>query len=165
MANLKLNDLKDVYIEELKDLFSAEQQICKALPKMAKSASEPRLRDAFEHHLKQSEEQAKRIERLCADLAVSATGHKCHGMEGVLREGEEYCTAKGDGKARDAALIAAAQRVEHYEMAGYGSARAHARTLGLDEHARVLQATLDEEKATDAKLNDLASDLNPAAEA
>lgn len=163
MPELKLKDLKDVYIEELKDLYSAEKQICASLPKMASSASDGKLKEAFQSHLRESEEQAKRLERLCADLNVTPTGHKCHGMEGLTKEGAEFCAAKGDDAARDAGLIAAAQRIEHYEMAGYGSARAHAETLGLEEHARVLQTTLDEEKATDSKLNDIAYNLNPMA--
>lgn len=161
---MKLNTLKDLYIHELKDLYSAEKQLIKALPKMAKAASNQKLADGFETHLKQTKEHASRLENILAALDQTTRGPKCKGMEGVLKEGEEVIEEEADEEVRDAALIAAAQRVEHYEIAGYGTARTYAELLGDKAGAKILQTTLDEEAETDVKLTKLAeSSINVAA--
>lgn len=153
---MELDTLKDLYIEELKDLYSAENQIIKALPKMIKAASHPQLKRAFTKHLKQTETQAKRLERVCKQLGVSPKGKKCVGMEGLLKEGADLIKEKPDSDVLDAGLIAAAQHVEHYEMAGYGCVRTYARQLGYEDQAVLLQTTLDEEGDTDKLLTEIA---------
>lgn len=161
---MELSTLKDLYIHELKDLYSAEKQILKALPKMAKAASSPELKAGFEQHLEETREQAVRLEQILKNHGQSTRGRKCKGMEGVVAEGAEMIEEEADEEVRDAGLIAAAQRVEHYEMAGYGTARTYAELLGDKEGAKLLQATLDEERATDEKLTQLAtSSINVAA--
>lgn len=147
--------LQGVYVAQLKDLYSAENQILKALPKMAKAAVHDELRTAFLDHEKMTEKQVERLEKLFADLGEKPGGHKCKGMEGLLKEGDEVAE-EHEGAALDAALIAAAQRVEHYEIAGYGCARTFANLLGLSDHANTLQTTLDEEGQTDKNLTSLA---------
>lgn len=147
--------LHGVYVEQLQDLYSAEKQILRALPKMAKAAVHAELRNAFVEHEKVTEVQVQRLEKLFADLGEKPGGHKCKGMEGLLVEGDE--TLKNhNGSALDAAMIASAQRVEHYEIAGYGCARTFANMLGLTDHAQTLQQTLDEEGETDHRLTALA---------
>jgi ferritin-like metal-binding protein YciE len=153
---MKLETLHDLYVDELKDLYSAENQLLKALPKMAKAASSPDLRKAFESHLKETQGQVQRLERIFKKLDVSPKGKKCKAMEGLIEEGKEVMDEDGDPAVLDAALIAAAQRVEHYEMAGYGCVRTCARQLGYDQAADLLQQTLDEEGAADKKLTALA---------
>jgi ferritin-like metal-binding protein YciE len=153
---MKLNSLQALYKDHLKDLYSAEQQLIKALPKMAKSASSPQLKNAFQMHLEQTKSHAERIERLFQDLDGSPRGKKCKGMEGLIMEGEEMIKEDADPDVKDAGLIAAAQRVEHYEIAGYGTVRTYAQVLGMQEHARMLQQILDEEGNTDKKLTQLA---------
>ena len=153
---MELNTLKDLFIQELKDLYSAEKQILKALPKMVKAASNEKLKSGFQQHLEETKEHAVRLEKLLAKHNQTTRGPKCKGMEGVLKEGAEMIEEEADEEVRDAGLIAAAQRVEHYEMAGYGCARTYAETLGDKECAKVLQQTLDEEEATDKKLTQLA---------
>ena len=161
---MKLETLQDLYILELKDLYSAEKQIIKALPKMVKAASHPKLKEGFQRHLEETKEQAVRLEKLLAAHDETTRGPKCKGMEGVLKEGEEMIKEEADEEVRDAGLIAAAQRVEHYEMAGYGCARTYAEILGDKEGAKVLQQTLSEESATDLALTKLAkSAINLAA--
>ncbi len=161
---MKLETLQDLYIHELKDLYSAEKQIIKALPKMVKAASHPKLKEGFQKHLEETKEQAVRLEKLLAANEETTRGPKCKGMEGVLKEGAEMIEEEADEEVRDAGLIAAAQRVEHYEMAGYGCARTYAEILGDKEGAKVLQQTLSEESATDAALTKLAkSAINLAA--
>ncbi len=161
---MELETLKDLYIHELKDLYSAEKQIIKALPKMVKAASHPKLKEGFQKHLEETKEQAVRLEKLLASHEETTRGPKCKGMEGVLKEGEEMIEEEADEEVRDAGLIAAAQRVEHYEMAGYGCARTYAEILGDKEGAKVLQQTLSEESATDLALTKLAkSAINLAA--
>ena len=163
---MELQTLKDLFIVELKDLYSAEKQILKALPKMVKAATNAQLKAGFQEHLEQTKEHAVRLEKLLAKHHQSTRGPKCKGMEGVLKEGEEMIEEEGDDEVRDAGLIAAAQRVEHYEMAGYGCARTYAETLGDKDCARVLQQTLDEERDADKKLTKLAmSTINLAAAA
>ena len=153
---MEMESLKELYVEELKDLWSAENQITKALPKMIKAATHPKLKKAFNAHLKQTERQIKRLERIFKELDESPRGKKCVGMEGLLKEGAELIKEKPEADVLDAGLIAAAQHVEHYEMAGYGCVRTWARQLGEDRHADLLQETLDEEEQTDKLLTDLA---------
>ncbi len=163
---MKLETLKDLYIHELKDLYSAEKQILKALPKMVKAASNKDLAAGFSQHLEETKEHVQRLEKILAKLHSSVRGPKCKGMEGLLAEGAEMVEEEADEEVRDAGLIASAQRVEHYEMAGYGCARTYAKVLGEKEAAAILQITLDEEGATDKKLTNLAeSGINVAAKA
>ena len=153
---MALNSLQDLYLDQLRDLYSAEQQICDALPKMAEKARHAELRRAFETHLDQSREQARRLERICDSLGESPKGETCDGMKGLLKEGQKMLKERGSDDVRDAALIAAAQRVEHYEIAGYGCARTYAELLGDKRGAKVLDSILREEAATDVKLTKLA---------
>lgn len=152
---MKMQSLDDVLTDELKDMYSAEQQVIKALPKMAKAARGD-LRSAFEQHLKQTRTHAERIEQICKELSITPRGKKCAGMEGLISEGAEVLQAKGTEEAMEAALIGAAQRVEHYEIAAYGTAKTHARQLGYDNAAKLLDQTLEEEKTTDKHLTELA---------
>ncbi|MBA2626405.1 MAG: ferritin-like domain-containing protein [Gemmatimonadales bacterium] len=159
-----LDNLQDLFIEELRDVYSAEKQITKALPRMAKAASSPELRNAFEQHLKVTEQQIARLEQIFGELEMSPRGKKCKGMEGLLAEGKEMMAEDGEEAVIDAALIAAAQRVEHYEIAAYGCIRNYANLLGLETAAKLLQETLDEEEETDALLTELAEGgINTAA--
>lgn len=148
--------LQELLVEELRDLYSAENQIIKSLPRMAKAASAPELKRAFEKHLAETRRQAARIEQIGRALGVKISGKKCKGMEGLIAEGKELIEEDLDESALDAGLIGAAQKVEHYEIAAYGTARTHARMLGHDKVARLLQQTLDEEGATDKKLTAIA---------
>jgi ferritin-like metal-binding protein YciE len=161
-----METLQDLYLHELKDIYNAEKQILQALPKMAESANHNELRQAFEEHARVTEEQVRRLETIFSDLGQNPTGKKCKGMEGLIEEGKEVLEEKkADPDVRDAALIAAAQRVEHYEIAAYGTARTYAQQLGFSNHAELLQRTLDEEGETDQKLTKLAeSRVNRAAE-
>jgi len=143
--------LKDLYVEQLKDIYSAENQITKALPKMAKAASSEALTAAFEEHLQQTQGQVERLQKIFKLLNESPTGKKCHGMEGLLEEGSE-AIKEFEGDVLDAALISAAQRVEHYEMAAYGTVRTYAELLDEPKHVSLLAETLQEEKDTDQKL-------------
>lgn len=152
----QLDSLRSVLEETLKDLYSAETQITKALPKMARGASTPELKRAFEKHLEVTKMQVERLERICKELGIKPTGKKCAGMEGLLKEGEEVLKEKGTPTAKDAALIVAAQKVEHYEIAGYGSARTFAQHLGLQNTVALLQTTLNEESQTDEELTAIA---------
>jgi ferritin-like metal-binding protein YciE len=162
---MALKSLQDLLVEELKDLYSAENQLVKALPKMAKGATNPDLKAGFQEHLEQTRNQVKRLEQACQCLEASPRGKKCAAMEGLIEEGKELLQEEAEAAVLDAALIAAAQKVEHYEIASYGSARQWAEQLGLDEVAELLQETLDEEKATDEKLTELAlSAVNETAE-
>jgi ferritin-like metal-binding protein YciE len=159
-----MDTLKDVFEHELKDLYSAESQLVKALPKMAKGALNDELRQAFENHLEETQTHVQRLEQVAQLCDVSLRGEKCKGMEGLIEEGSGLLSDEDKNEARDAALIPAAQRVEHYEMAAYGSAVTFANLLGLDEAAALLQQTLDEEKAPDAKLSEIAEQsVNPDA--
>jgi ferritin-like metal-binding protein YciE len=161
---MELNTLKDLYVHELKDLFSAEKQILKALPKMAKAASNKELVAGFQQHLEQTKGHAERLEQILTSHKQTTRGPKCKGMEGVIAEGAEMIEEEADVEVKDAGLIAAAQRVEHYEMAGYGTARTYAELLGDKEGAKLLALTLEEEKQTDQKLSQVAqSAVNVAA--
>ncbi len=153
---MKVKNLEDLLVAELKDILSAEQQIVKALPKMAKAASSERLKTSFEMHLEQTKGQIDRLEKVFEHLGVKASAKKCKGMEGLIAEGEEMMAMKGDPDVIDAGLISAAQRVEHYEIAAYGCARTYARLLGNRDAEQLLQQTLDEEEATDKKLTKIA---------
>jgi ferritin-like metal-binding protein YciE len=153
---MKMKTLEDLLAHELKDLHSAEKQLTKALPKMAKAASSPELQQAFETHLEETEQHISRLEEVMRRLEVPTRGAKCKAMEGLIEEGKEILEEEMDEQVRDAALIAAAQRVEHYEIAGYGCARTFAELLGHGAAAELLQQTLDEEKATDEKLTQIA---------
>ena len=153
---MKLESLKDLYLEQLKDLYSAETQLVEALPKMAEAASSPDLRKSFSDHLRQTQEHVSRLERIFSDLNESPKGHTCEGMKGLVKEGQEMIKMKGAPEVLDAGLIAAAQRVEHYEIAGYGTVRTYAELLGREEHARLLERTLQEEEETDELLTQLA---------
>ena len=153
---MELETLKDLYIHELKDLYSAEKQITKALPKMAKASSNEQLAAGFKEHLEQTKVHVQRLETILQSHGQSTRGPKCQGMEGVLKEGEEMIEEEAEDEVKDAGLIASAQRVEHYEMAGYGCARTYAELLGDKEGAKLLQSTYAEESATDQKLSKLA---------
>jgi ferritin-like metal-binding protein YciE len=157
---MKMESLKELYVEELQDLYSAETQITKALPKMAKAATSPALRDAFESHLEETKEQIKRLDQIFENLGESSKGKPCEGMKGLLKEGGEWMKEDADPEVMDAGLIAAAQRVEHYEMAGYGTVRTYAELLGEDEAVALLETTLKEEKAADSKLSKVANKIN-----
>jgi ferritin-like metal-binding protein YciE len=157
---MKLDSLQDVYVSELKDLYNAENQLLKALPQMAKGASTDELREAFEEHLEETRVHVQRLEEIFDKLGVSPKGKKCKAMEGLIAEGKELLEEDdANPAALDAALIAAAQRVEHYEIAGYGCVRTYARLLGDEDAANTLQETLDEEGATDKKLTEIAEGL------
>lgn len=156
---MKLESLHDLFVDELKDLYNAENQLVKALPKMAKAASSDELRSAFQEHLEQTKEHVNRLEKVFKELNCNPKGKKCRAMEGLIEEGSERLDGDADGAVKDAALIAAAQRVEHYEIAGYGCVRTYAEQLGRSEAANLLQQTLDEEGATDKKLTQLAEGI------
>jgi len=151
--------LQDLFVDQLKDLYSAENQLIKALPKMAKAASDPSLQAAFTEHLEETKGHAQRLEKIFEQLGTSPKGKKCKAMEGLLEEGKEQMEEDAEPSVMDAGLIAAAQRVEHYEMAGYGTVRSYAKTLGNTQAAKLLQQTLDEEAACDEKLTELAESV------
>jgi ferritin-like metal-binding protein YciE len=157
---MELSSLEDLFVEELKDLYSAETQLTKALPKMAKAATSKELRAGFEKHLKQTQDHVDRLEQIFNDLEVSPKGKKCQAMAGLIEEGSEVIEEDAEPEVKDAALIAAAQRVEHYEIAGYGCVRTYAKLLGNTDAMRLLQQTLDEEGETDKALTKLAESIN-----
>lgn len=163
---MALDTLHDLMIDELKDLYSAESQLLKALPKMVEGATTPSLKKAIGDHLEQTKNQVKRLDQIFETLGVSPRGKKCKAMEGLCEEGAEMVEEEGEDVVRDAGIIASAQRVEHYEIAAYGSTIAFARLLGHDEIVTLLEATLEEEKAADSMLTKLAeSEINVAANA
>ncbi|EDY19038.1 protein of unknown function DUF892 [Chthoniobacter flavus Ellin428] len=158
------NNLRELYLNELRDLYSAETQLIDALPKMAEAATSSALKEAFTSHLAETRTHARRLEQIFAALNEEPTGETCAAMKGLISEGEDYVKAGGDDSVRDAGLIGAAQRVEHYEMAGYGTVRALAKRLGENSAAQILQMTLEEEGAADKKLTAIAeSQVNPVA--
>lgn len=157
---MKESALKELYLKELRDAYDAEKQITKALPKMAKAASSTQLRQGFEEHLGQTQNHLSRLEQIFEALDESPKGESCDGMEGLIEEGSNIMDEDMDAEARDAGLISAAQRVEHYEMAAYGTLRTYANILGDKKAASLLQETLDEEKQTDQKLTNLAEKIN-----
>jgi len=156
---MKIESLRDLYVEQLHDLYSAETQLVEALPKMAKAASTPQLQNAFQEHLTQTKTHVQRIEQIFQKLGTKPKDQTCKGMEGLLKEGSEMIKMKGEPAAIDAGLIAAAQRVEHYEIAGYGCVHTYAQQLGEQQDAQLLQQTLNEEGQTDKKLTQLAEQL------
>jgi ferritin-like metal-binding protein YciE len=162
---MELDSLKDLYVDELRDLFSAENQLLKAIPKMAKAATSKALKSGFERHLVQTQGHVKRLEQVFKKLGVSPNGKKCKAMEGLIAEGSEVISENAEPEVRDAALIAAGQRVEHYEMAGYGCVKTYAELLGDSQAAKTLQKTLDEEGATNEKLTALSQKINVIAKA
>ncbi len=156
---MSANSLQELYVEQIQDLYSAEEQIIKALPKMIEAAQSEELRGALNEHLEVTRKQAARIETICQELGEDPHNEKCKGMEGVLKEGSDLLKEVSD-EVKDAAIIAAAQRVEHYEIAGYGTARTYATLLGFGEAASMLEQTLEEEKEADETLSELAGELN-----
>ncbi len=165
-SSAALNSFDDLFVEQLQDLYDAEQRITQALPKMAAAAHNPALKSAFQEHLRQTENQVTRLQQVFKSLGKSAQSKTCAAMKGLVEEGSEIVSGEGDPDVKDAALIAAAQRVEHYEIAAYGTARTFAQRLGKPEAARLLQQTLDEEAETDKKLTGLAEKaINPKAAA
>jgi ferritin-like metal-binding protein YciE len=156
---MSLDTLEKLYIDELRDLYNAENQLLKALPKMAKGASSPELKDAFEKHLEQTKGHVQRLEELFEQRDESPKGKTCKAMKGLIEEGSEILKEEGEDSVLDAGMIVAAQKVEHYEIASYGSVRTFANLLGKEEEAKVLQATLDEESETNEILNQLAEGI------
>jgi ferritin-like metal-binding protein YciE len=158
-----LKSLRDLLVDELRDLHNAENQLIKALPKMARAASHEELKEGFQDHLEQTREHVDRLDRCFKLLGMAAKGKMCHAMKGLVEEGKEAIEEEAPDAIRDAKLIGAAQRVEHYEIAAYGTARAFAQTLGETKVADLLQETLDEEGETDKKLTALAETINEEA--
>src|SRR5258708_3715972 len=157
---MQKDSLRDLYIDELRDLYNAETQLVKALPKIAKAAANDELREAFEEHLRQTSEHVSRLEQIFEQLDEKPSGKRCLGMEGLVKEAAETMKEDYVDEVKDAAIIGAAQRVEHYEMAGYGTVRTFAELLGENEHVSLLELTLDEEKQADQKLTELAQEIN-----
>jgi ferritin-like metal-binding protein YciE len=162
---MSVESIEELFLDELKDLYSAEKQITKALPKMVKAASTQDLSAAFDSHLQETKGHVERLEQIFQKLEKKGTGKTCEGMKGVLEEGSEVIQEIEKGPIRDAGLIAAAQRVEHYEIAGYGSVRSFAQLLGKQDIVELLQETLDEEKAADEKLTKISQSVNQEAQA
>jgi ferritin-like metal-binding protein YciE len=158
--HVKINSLRQLYIEQLRDLYDAENQLVKALPKMAENSNSDELREGFEEHLEQTRGHVERLEQIFEGLGEKPKGEKCKGMEGLVKEGSEILDEDMEEETKDAAIIGAAQKVEHYEISGYGTARTYANLLGEREAAELLEQTLEEEKETDAKLTELAEDIN-----
>ncbi|MGH9407233.1 MAG: ferritin-like domain-containing protein [Terriglobia bacterium] len=162
---MKYETMKDLFLDELRDMYDAEQEIVKALPKMAEAAGSPQLRQAFQHHLQQTEHHVTRLEQIFQGIGEKPKTKKCDGVRGILEEGEDLIGDKGDKAVLDAGLIAAAQRVEHYEMAVYGSLKAWAGQIADAQAVRLLNETLEEEKEADQKLTEIATtDVNREAE-
>ncbi|HTP67446.1 MAG TPA: ferritin-like domain-containing protein [Dongiaceae bacterium] len=160
---MKENTLRGLFLDELRDLYDAENRLVKALPKMAKAANSDELRSGIETHLEQTKEHVERLKQIMSSLDEKPSGKKCAGMIGILQEGDEMLEEDFDGSVKDAALISAAQRVEHYEIAAYGCVRTWAKELGEEEAAELLEKTLTEEKETDEKLTELAETVNQEA--
>ena len=158
-----VENMEELMLDELKDLYSAEKQIVKALPKMAKACESEELKQAFQTHLEETKGHVKRLDEIFEALGKSSRGKTCHGMQGLLEEGSEMLEEIEKGGVRDAALISAAQRVEHYEIAAYGSVREYAKLLGKRKIVSLLEETLEEEKATDEKLSSISQQVNPQA--
>ena len=160
---MPVDNLEQLFINELKDLYSAEKQITKALPKMAKAAQSEDLRSAFQEHLEQTKGHIERLDQIFEQIGKTSRGKTCHGMQGIIEEGQEAMQETEKGEVRDAALISAAQRVEHYEIAAYGTVRTYANLLGRKDAVKLLEQTLEEEKETDEKLTGIAQEINPEA--
>jgi ferritin-like metal-binding protein YciE len=162
---MKIETLRELFIDELQDLHSAEQQITKALPKLIKASHNSQLKQAFENHLEETKNHVTRLEQIFNRMNESPKGKTCEGMKGLLKEGDERVSDGGEAEVLDAGIISAAQRVEHHEIAAYGSARTYAELLGDQEAVRLLNQTLEEEKAADSKLNQVARTVNVEAKA
>lgn len=156
LFSTEFNSLKDLFVEQIEDLYDAEQRLTQALPKMAEAATSSQLKQAFQSHATETQGHVSRLESIFSQIGIEPKRETCAAMKGLIAEGEEMMGAKGDPDVRDAALIAAAQRVEHYEISGYGSARTFAQRLGLTQSASLLQQTLQEESAADEKLTRIA---------
>ncbi len=165
LFSMKLENLQQLYLKELRDLYDAEKQITDALPKLIDAANNSELKSALQEHLSVTQRQISRLEQIFQSLKEKPSGETCKGMKGVIKEGDEIVSSGGDPSTVDAGIISAAQRVEHYEMAGYGTVRTYARLLGREEHARLLQQTLDEEEQADETLTQIASTVNVEARA
>jgi ferritin-like metal-binding protein YciE len=165
LFSMKLENLQQLYLKELRDLYDAENQITGALPKLIDAANNSELKNALQEHLDVTKKQIGRLEQIFQALNEKPSGETCKGMKGVIKEGDEIISAGGDPSTVDAGIISAAQRVEHYEMAGYGTVRNYAKLLGQEEHARLLQQTLDEEEKADKTLTQIASTVNVEAKA
>ena len=165
LFSMKLENLEQLFVKELRDLYDAETQITDALPKMIDHAHNPQLKQALQEHLSVTKHQISRLDRIFQMLGEKPTGETCKGMKGVIKEGDEIISAGGDPSTVDAGIISAAQRVEHYEMAGYGTVRTYAKLLGQQEMAKLLQQTLDEEAEADSKLTEIANTVNVEAKA
>jgi ferritin-like metal-binding protein YciE len=162
---MQKSSLKELYVEELRDIYDAENQLVKALPEMAQAATSEELRSGFEDHLEQTKEHVRRLEQVLNEMGEKAKGKKCKGMQGLVSEGKEIIDEDFEDDVRDAALISAAQRVEHYEIAAYGTVRTYAEILGEQNAVSLLEKTLEEEKETDQKLTELAEGINVEAAA
>ncbi len=165
LFSMKLENLQQLFVKELRDLYDAENQITEALPKLIDAAHHSELKSALQQHLNVTKQQISRLDRMFQTLNQKPTGQTCKGMKGIIKEGDEIVSQGGDPSTLDAGIISAAQRVEHYEMAGYGTVRTYAELLGRDDMARLLQQTLDEEKEADNKLNQIAGSVNIEAKA
>ena len=165
LFSIKLENLEQLFLQELRDLYDAEDQITEALPKMIEAAHYPELKNALQEHLDITREQIQRLDQVFNILGEDASGQTCKGMKGVIKEGDEIVSQGGDNATVDAGIISAAQRVEHYEMAGYGTVRTYAELLGQPQIASLLQQTLDEEKEADEKLTEIARSVNIEAKA
>lgn len=165
LFSMKLENLQQLFVKELRDLYDAENQITEALPKMIEAAHNPELKSGLEEHLQVTKQQITRLDKIFQMLNQKPGGETCKGMKGVIKEGDEIVSAGGDASTLDAGIIAAAQRVEHYEMAGYGTVRTYAQLLGQTEMARLLQQTLNEEEEADQKLSQIAGSVNVEAKA
>jgi ferritin-like metal-binding protein YciE len=165
LFSMKLENLQQLYLKELRDLYSAENQITEALPKLIDASHNSELKNALQEHLQVTKNQISRLDRIFQTLNEKPTGETCKGMKGVIKEGDEIVSSGGDFSTVDAGIISAAQRVEHYEMAGYGTVRTYAKLLGQEEHARLLQQTLQEEEEADKKLSEIAGTVNVEAKA
>jgi ferritin-like metal-binding protein YciE len=165
LFSMKLENLQQLYLKELRDLYSAENQITEALPKLIDASHNSELKNALQEHLQVTKNQISRLDTIFQTLNQKPTGETCKGMKGVIKEGDEIVSGGGDFSTVDAGIISAAQRVEHYEMAGYGTVRTYAKLLGQEEHARLLQQTLQEEEEADKKLSEIAGTVNVEAKA
>jgi ferritin-like metal-binding protein YciE len=165
LFSIKLENLQNLFVEQLRDLYDGEKQITKALPKLIEKANNPELKDALQEHLDVINEQIKRLEQISHILGEKASGETCKGMKGVLAEGDSVVGDAEDNSVRDASIIASAQRVEHYEIAGYGTVRTYAKLLGKNDIANLLEQTLQEEKEADQTLSEIAESVNVEAKA
>jgi len=165
LFSMKLNNLQQLFVKELRDLYDAENQITDALPKMIDAATNGELKDSLQEHLDVTRQQIARLEQIFQSLNEKPTGETCKGMKGLIKEGDEIISTGGDPSTVDAGIISAAQRVEHYEMAGYGTVRTYAQLLGQSQIAQLLQQTLDEEKEADETLTEIAGSVNVEAKA